>query len=532
MGPEALDTETLLLVLGFLSPRDISAVSQSNRYLRQFIKEHETIVWQSTLKYCFGVELESSGSEPHQWCGAFPDIGNSLIPERDLCLKLHALCSRYGSIGYRMIRIWDGLYSWAQQHALPLKETLLPGVSLDRLEKCHQLVIQRSNGRYGMPMELAALYALCGGQSFARLKTPSGDPFEPNAMNDDEFPEGLQLEFSDAPGCVQLQGLFGGMKVYHDEFSLSLIPFETMVYCSIFKRLSRPGFLVALNLYGVRYKHMYLEPTTGQLQFDPKPGMSQGIDCVSHSRRLFAPGRDLPSWYVPPEDEMKLIAPHFPETEGFVREMGYEVQPIVPMVHWLESYMMEVSRGNFRYKYVPDLGERIIWKFPALAPECSEVITHGISVKSSCVLVPHAIQNPSVGLVWAYSIEFRLLSVDEQKETCDSTSTGEFGGPLRCVQLQRRHWKITSANGIEEVDGEGVIGEYPVLKEGGESFDYSSYTSIVTQDHYTHKDVAVDGIMEGYFMFVEIPEGNSSYSSRRISAVCPTMHLTFPNIIY
>ncbi len=41
-------------------------------------------------------------------------------------------------------------------------------------------------------------------------------------------------------------------------------------------------------------------------------------------------------------------------------------------------------------------------------------------------------------------------------------------------QLLNRHWIITDATGgVEEVQGEGVVGQQPVLK-AGESFEYTS----------------------------------------------------------
>ena len=48
------------------------------------------------------------------------------------------------------------------------------------------------------------------------------------------------------------------------------------------------------------------------------------------------------------------------------------------------------------------------------------------------------------------------------------------------AQLIARHWIITDANGrIEEVRGEGVIGQQPELRPG-ESFEYTSGCSIAT----------------------------------------------------
>ena len=48
------------------------------------------------------------------------------------------------------------------------------------------------------------------------------------------------------------------------------------------------------------------------------------------------------------------------------------------------------------------------------------------------------------------------------------------------IQLLTRHWIITDARGhVEEVNGEGVVGEQPVL-EPGESFEYTSGCPLTT----------------------------------------------------
>lgn len=63
------------------------------------------------------------------------------------------------------------------------------------------------------------------------------------------------------------------------------------------------------------------------------------------------------------------------------------------------------------------------------------------------------------------------------------------------VQLLRRYWKITDANGkITEVNGDGVVGEQPFLATG-ERFTYTSGAVLETpvgtmQGHY--EMVAVD----------------------------------------
>ena len=72
--------------------------------------------------------------------------------------------------------------------------------------------------------------------------------------------------------------------------------------------------------------------------------------------------------------------------------------------------------------------------------------------------------------VWAYQITINNLGKD-------------------VVQLKNRFWRITDSNGIkQEVRGEGVVGEQPILKPG-EIFEYTSGTPLSTPS----------GFMEGYY---------------------------------
>ena len=49
------------------------------------------------------------------------------------------------------------------------------------------------------------------------------------------------------------------------------------------------------------------------------------------------------------------------------------------------------------------------------------------------------------------------------------------------VQLMTRHWSITDGNGkLEEVKGDGVVGENPIIAPG-DSYQYSSGAALSTQ---------------------------------------------------
>ncbi|MDX1483625.1 MAG: Co2+/Mg2+ efflux protein ApaG [Alphaproteobacteria bacterium] len=67
---------------------------------------------------------------------------------------------------------------------------------------------------------------------------------------------------------------------------------------------------------------------------------------------------------------------------------------------------------------------------------------------------------------------------------------------METVQLLSRYWKITDALGrTQEVRGEGVIGEQPVIRPG-ESYEYSSGTPLSTPS----------GIMMGRY-YMETADG-------------------------
>ena len=84
---------------------------------------------------------------------------------------------------------------------------------------------------------------------------------------------------------------------------------------------------------------------------------------------------------------------------------------------------------------------------------------------------------------------------DEGQYTFAYTITINNGSDLP-VQLLSRHWIITDAdNDVQEVRGEGVVGEQPVIKPNS-SFRYTSGATLATPV----------GCMEGtYYMVVRDP---------------------------
>jgi ApaG protein len=81
----------------------------------------------------------------------------------------------------------------------------------------------------------------------------------------------------------------------------------------------------------------------------------------------------------------------------------------------------------------------------------------------------------------------------------------------RVVQLLARHWRIVDGRGaVNYVDGEGVVGEQPVLHPG-QSHDYVSGCPLTTPT----------GSMEGHYVFL-CEDGSS------VKASIPFFALTAP----
>ncbi len=110
----------------------------------------------------------------------------------------------------------------------------------------------------------------------------------------------------------------------------------------------------------------------------------------------------------------------------------------------------------------------------------SETLTHGIRVR----VVPAFMPGHSSRLDRKFVFAYRICITNE--------------GASR-VRLSSRHWIIVDATGrMEEVHGEGVVGQQPVL-DPGESFEYASHCLLKTDW----------GTMEGTYRMQ--PEGGKAF---------------------
>jgi ApaG protein len=106
-------------------------------------------------------------------------------------------------------------------------------------------------------------------------------------------------------------------------------------------------------------------------------------------------------------------------------------------------------------------------------------MTQGISVEVSPVFLADRFDPSQSVYVWAYTVEIKNYSPET-------------------VQLTARRWQITDGNGITQiVEGPGVVGEQPILRQG-DSFTYTSSCPLRTPSGLmrgTYRMMTRDGVV-------------------------------------
>ena len=131
------------------------------------------------------------------------------------------------------------------------------------------------------------------------------------------------------------------------------------------------------------------------------------------------------------------------------------------------------------------------------SPLTYEAETDGFTVRVRPVFVEEESSPEDDRFLWAYHVEIE--------------NNGE-----RTLQLMTRHWKITDGDGrLQEVVGDGVVGQQPVLRPGA-SFEYTSGCPLATpsglmQGTYTLHDRDGDSLVVTIPLFAL----DSPYETRR-----------------
>ena len=136
-----------------------------------------------------------------------------------------------------------------------------------------------------------------------------------------------------------------------------------------------------------------------------------------------------------------------------------------------------VKRWSFRPDFVGRTIDNATAKRPERMNAMYRAVTRQIEVTVEPSFLPERSTPDKGRFFWAYTI----VIINTGTET---------------VQLKTRHWIITDGTGrSQEVRGEGVVGEQPVLKPG-ERFEYTSHVPLQTPSGFmtgSYQMVTEDG---------------------------------------
>ncbi len=154
------------------------------------------------------------------------------------------------------------------------------------------------------------------------------------------------------------------------------------------------------------------------------------------------------------------------------------------ILRWFENHADRLK--NYSVGKVAADSAKSILRYPSLndSTNCSRAVTRGVEVVASSI---YAVELH--GGMFVYSIRMRLL----EPEDGEGYMSPEERGFDTC-QLVSRHWRITQGGEVGEARGEGVIGYYPLLREG-------SFQAFMSEDGGRTFEVDYDDDGEKYFSY-------------------------------
>jgi len=290
------------------------------------------------------------------------------------------------------------------------------------------------------------------------------------------------------------QGLFGGVSYYDEIIVCYLLPLSILrtlnrhsshyLYtheysCTI---TSLHGEAEAEEYHrGLRASEFVLFSVNALVPGQGAEGPVKGlfVGCTPNRSGVYTNLKDS----VPVDDDLILTPCMSRDARARARVRSGAGPGEYLLLDWLEEYVSRLERGMFVVEpikmYATDLAAQqaqadrernvhLISLFPRNGECC---VTNGIEVTASPVLVTHESSrdstfgvtedNGEVGGVersrffFTYSIRMRLLEDHSSRP-----------GGLGSCQLVSRHWRIAERGEAppQEVDGPGVVGEFPILR--------------------------------------------------------------------
>lgn len=299
------------------------------------------------------------------------------------------------------------------------------------------------------------------------------------------------------------QGLFGGYAAYDHEVSTVLLPLRNAVRLTLFlqtrvaqlkeQHRTKLAFACSFNLSKIFFVdissgavHAWTRRPSPLMELAVPLSRTRAADCLlcvglrvrmtglqtavhlngqagTAVRRL-----DNGRWQVTLEDGSdKTVKPENlePLEDGEADGRALVQQESDGLLRWVAEFARRLHAGIYsRMPLRPESSPATsgICLFPVSGRELSRCVTRGVEVTASAVYMPEHQQG------WTYSVTLRLQG------------TAEARGFEQC-QLRAREWEIRTreeeaggAREPERVQGEGVIGFFPIICDGGWRLDRES----------------------------------------------------------
>ncbi|KAL7607970.1 hypothetical protein Lser_V15G14078 [Lactuca serriola] len=339
----------------------------------------------------------------------------------------------YGMYPWSLVKrvkdVWDRIKTWLTKNFPEVLPTLRKGASEDEINKLEKCL------KVKLPLPTRVLYRFCDGQEQCN---PSSRGSTTTLQN--------------------LCGLIGGYSFYEYLVNVFLLPLDLIIKETndIVRHLgfSKHKYIVVATSSTYTEKIFFLDCEEGQLYVGTKNLLvsREIMPCVPNG--LITSVHDSKSCFQ--QDGMLL---------------------------WLEEHVHRLETGYIKVREEGNI--RSISLFPEQLPLCSSATTGGVQVRASAVFVPEFsdLVQEEEKYMFAYSIRMSL-----KPEGCFI-----HGMSFNSCQLYWRHW-IIKANDhvVADINGEAVIGQFPLLRPGKKEFVYESCTMSASSP----------GSIEGSFTFV------------------------------
>lgn len=304
--------------------------------------------------------------------------------------------------------VLSGLKQWTEEHVPGIAKTFRPGLgSSDEVQTKLRKVLAETGQEEFLGKLLTNPHVL------GLWRVVDGqDPGFTDQRLYQQF--GLKVP-EDAGKPSRWAGMFGGYCCYDKHISVALLPLEWAI-----------RWTAALRTTGIHFER------NSQMIF----AMNSFIGSVPKILLVDVVDASVAVWSG--DDTLESAAPKSKTLGGFLQ--------------WFQEYVRRLNDGVYAPGELhPESGPSTlgIRLFPMHGPAFSIAITRGVECTGSSIYMSGGSQG------WTYSISFRLVGTAAERgfQTC---------------QLYKRKWMIQE-DGMpaREVEGEGVVGLFPILTDGG-----------------------------------------------------------------